>query len=73
LDLLFSPDIEAEIEKWRLSGIPPFPELAQCPQQDWYRFSRVDLRLIHHIAGLSIDLHRRGFSNSTIWAQRMPW
>jgi hypothetical protein len=72
-DLLFSPDIEAEIENWRVTGIPPFPELAQCSRHDWYRLSRVDLRLIHHIAGLSIDLQRRGFSNSTVWAQRMLW
>jgi len=71
-DLLMSQEIEIEIENWRTTGIPPFPELSMCPRNGWYRFSRSDLRLIHHITGLSIDLHRRGYSNSTIWAQRMP-
>lgn len=72
-NLMMTPEIEMEIENWRRTGIPPFPELSQCPQNNWYQFSRTDLRLIHHIAGLSIDFHRRGLNNSTIWAPKMPW
>ncbi|KAL1983601.1 hypothetical protein VTN96DRAFT_10180 [Rasamsonia emersonii] len=71
-NLMMTPEIEMEIENWRRTGIPPFPELSQCPQNNWYQFSRTDLRLIHHIAGLSIDFHRRGLNNSTIWAPKMP-
>jgi hypothetical protein len=72
-NLLTTPEIEMELESWRTTGITPFPELSQCPRNDWYRFSRTDLRLIHHIAGLSIDFHRRGLGNSTVWAPKMPW
>ncbi|OGM46674.1 C6 transcription factor RosA-like protein [Aspergillus bombycis] len=71
-DLLMSAEIETEIKNWHITGVPPFPELVQYPRSCWSKLSRTDLRLIHHIIGLSIDLHRRGFSNSTIWAQKMP-
>ncbi|KAJ5089274.1 hypothetical protein N7532_007958 [Penicillium argentinense] len=71
-DLLMSPEIEMEIENWQRTGIPPYSELIQCPRAGWSGLSRVDLRLIHHIIGLSIDLHRRGLSATTVWAQKMP-
>jgi hypothetical protein len=71
-DLLLSTEIEVEIETWQRTGNPPFPELQLSSRAYWYKFSRTDLRLIHHIAGLSIDLHRRGYSNCTVWAQKMP-
>ncbi|PYH87579.1 hypothetical protein BO71DRAFT_436588 [Aspergillus ellipticus CBS 707.79] len=71
-DLLMSAEIEMEIKNWHITGVAPFPELMQFPRNSWSKLSRTDLRLIHHIIGLSIDLHRRGLSNCTIWAQRMP-
>lgn len=72
-DLLITPEIEMEIENWRITGICPFPELSHlCPENGWHSFSRIELRLIHHLAGLSVDLHRRGYSGGTVWAQRMP-
>lgn len=72
-DLLMSPETEMEIENWRITGICPFPELSHlCPEDGWHNFSPTDLRLIHHIAGLSVDLHRQGYSGGTVWAQRMP-
>ena len=71
-DLLMSPEIEMEIDNWHQSGIPPYHELMQCPRSGWTGLSRTDLRLVHHIIGLSIDLHRRGLSTSTVWAQKMP-
>ncbi|KAH2961964.1 hypothetical protein KXW43_002568 [Aspergillus fumigatus] len=71
-DLLMSPEIEMEIENWHVTGVPPFPELMHYPRNAWYKLFRSDLRLIHHIIGLSIDLHRRGFGECTIWAQKMP-
>ncbi|KAJ9268214.1 transcriptional regulator family: Fungal Specific TF [Paecilomyces variotii] len=72
-DLLMSPEIEMEIENWRRTGICPFTELSHlCPENGWHHFSHIELRLIHHIAGLSVDLHRQGYSGVTVWAQRMP-
>lgn len=71
-DLLMTPEIEMEIDNWHRTGVPPYPELMQCPQMGWSSLSRSDLRLVHHIVGLSINLHRRGLSNCTVWAQKMP-
>ncbi|KAJ5926008.1 hypothetical protein N7454_007518 [Penicillium verhagenii] len=71
-DLLMSPEIEMEVENWHRTGVPPYPELVQCPRSGWSHLSRTDLRLVHHIIGLSIDLHRRGLSGCTAWAQKMP-
>lgn len=61
-----------EIENWHRTGIPPYAELMHCPQAEWAKLSRGDLRLVHHIVGLSIELHRRGLSGASIWAQKMP-
>ncbi|KAJ5161893.1 hypothetical protein N7492_007285 [Penicillium capsulatum] len=71
-DLLLSPEMEMEVEQWHRTGVPPYPELVQCPRSGWSQLSRSDLRLIHHIVGLSIDLHRRGLSTCTVWAPKMP-
>ncbi|OQE68395.1 hypothetical protein PENNAL_c0154G10744 [Penicillium nalgiovense] len=70
--LLISPEIEIGIENWHRTGVPPYPELLQYPRSAWSGLSRTDLRLIHHIIGLSIDLHRRGLSGCTVWVQKMP-
>lgn len=71
-ELLMTPEIEREIDFWRMTGNPPFPELRLSTPEYWLRFSSVDLRLIQHIAGLSIDMHKRGYSACTVWAQKMP-
>lgn len=71
-DLQMTPEIERELDVWRMTGEPPFPELRMTSKSYWYRFSSIDLRLIHHIAGLSTDMHQRGYSGCTVWAQKMP-
>ncbi|ERF70927.1 hypothetical protein EPUS_02450 [Endocarpon pusillum Z07020] len=71
-DLQMTPEVERELELWRMTGEPPFPELRMTSKSYWHRFSSIDLRLIHHIAGLSIDMHQRGYSGCTVWAQKMP-
>jgi hypothetical protein len=71
-DLQMTPEIERELDLWRMTGEPPFPELQMTSKSYWHRFSGIDLRLIHHIAGLSIDMHQRGYSGCTVWAQKMP-
>lgn len=67
-NLMITPEIDAEIEQWRTTGVPPFPELNFTPRSDWHRFSKSTLRLIYHIAGLSIDFHRRGLGETTVWS-----
>lgn len=71
-DLQMTPEVERELDLWRMTGEPPFPELRRTAKSYWHRFSSIDLRLIHHIAGLSIDMHQRGYSGCTVWAQKMP-
>lgn len=71
-DLQMTAEIERELDLWRMTGEPPFPELRMTSKSYWHRFSSIDLRLIHHIAGLSIDMHQRGYSGCTVWAQKMP-
>ncbi|OJJ74188.1 hypothetical protein ASPBRDRAFT_119811 [Aspergillus brasiliensis CBS 101740] len=71
-DLLMSAEIEMEIKNWQFTGVAPFAELLQFPRTCWTKLSLTDLRLIHHIVGLSIDLQRRGLASCTIWAQKMP-
>ena len=71
-ELEMTSEIEREIDFWRMTGNPPFPELRLTTPEYWLRFSTVDLRLVHHIAGLSIDMHKRGYAACTVWAQKMP-
>lgn len=68
LNLMMTPEIDAELEQWRTTGVPPFPELNFTTPNDWQRFPKSTLRLIYHIAGLSIDLHRRGLGETTVWS-----
>jgi hypothetical protein len=67
-----TPEIEREIEHWRVTGDPPFPVLRQGSREYWLQFSSVDLRLVRHIAGLSIEMHQMGYAACTVWAQKMP-
>ena len=71
-ELLMTPEIEREIDFWRMTGEPPFPELRLSSREYWLRFSSVDLRLVHHIAGLSAEMHQRKYAACTVWAQKMP-
>ena len=71
-ELTMTPEIEREIEHWRITGDPPFPELRLSSREYWLQFSSVDLRLVHHIAGLSIEMHQMGYAACTVWAQKMP-
>jgi len=71
-DLMMTPDVEREVGLWRMTGDPPFAELRLASREYWLRFSTVDLRLVHHVASLSIDLHRQGYDRCTVWAHKMP-
>lgn len=71
-DLLVTPEIQQELDAWHSSGIPTFPELQMTSPGYWQNFKLRDLRLVHHIAGLSIEMHRQGYSGCAVWAQKMP-
>lgn len=69
--ILIKPEVYKELDEWRHSSQPPFPELYRLPY-DWSNLCYVDLYLFHHIIGLSLRLHRNGLSGCAIWAQNMP-
>lgn len=71
-DLLWTPNMEAEIERWQKTGIFPFPELDIYPQPNPQFFSTEDLRLIHHVAGISSELSLHDAGTFTIWTTQIP-
>lgn len=71
-DLLWTPEIEAEIERWQQTGIFPFPDLYIYPAPSPQHFSFEDLRLIHHVASVSSELGAHDAGNFTIWTRQIP-
>jgi hypothetical protein len=71
-DLLWTPKIEAELDHWQKTGIFPFPELSIYPQPNPQPFSAEDLRLMHHVAGISTELGMIDAGSFTIWANQIP-
>lgn len=71
-DLLWTPEIEAEIERWQRAGNFPFPDLYiyHAPSPQFFSFE--DLRLIHHVASVSSELAIHDASNFTIWTRQIP-
>jgi hypothetical protein len=70
-DLLMSPELQRMLDNWRLTGESPLPDLAVNDLSYWKRFSAIDLRLIHHITTLSLNLHQRGYAACTPWGPKM--
>lgn len=71
-DLLWTPEIEAEIERWQRTGSFPFPDLYFYPAPSPQFFSLEDLRLIHHVASVSSELGNSDANNFTIWTRQIP-
>ncbi len=70
-DLLMSPELQQQLDHWRITGVSPLVDLPASDRVYWTRFSTIDLRLIHHIVTLSSDMHHRGYSNYLVWGPRM--
>lgn len=71
-DLMMSTELQGTLDQWRITGECPIAELRTTSAEYWMHFSTIDLRLIHHISTLSIDLHNRGYAQCTSWAPKMP-
>ncbi|KAF2104282.1 hypothetical protein NA57DRAFT_62917 [Rhizodiscina lignyota] len=71
-NLLWTPEIEKTVETWRQTGEFPFPELNIFPQPQWSAFTRIDLRLLHHIAQICCEVNRNRTSKITLWTELMP-
>ena len=71
-DLLWSRQVENEIETWHRTGVFPFPELGLQSFQQFFPLSSVDLRLVYHVSSIYRDLQRIDFIDCTLWASEIP-
>lgn len=70
--ILLTPGSERRIDDWQQSGGFPYPGLQIFSPPQMQDYSKNDLRLIHHLSGLSNELMCKGTSGLTIWTQKMP-
>jgi hypothetical protein len=71
-DLLWTPEVEAVIDRWQRTGVFPIPNLYLFPALAPQFFSLEDLRLIHHITSISVELCMHDSANFTIWTGQIP-
>jgi hypothetical protein len=71
-NLLWTPEIERNVDLWRQTGHFPFPDLQIAPQPQWQTFSKTDLRLIYHLSSVCWEMQQSRTSKLTIWTQVMP-
>lgn len=69
--LVLTPNSEQRIDAWQRTGSFPYPELQVFTPPQTHEYSRVELRLIHHLSTISNDLLMKGTTNLTIWTQKM--
>ena len=71
-NLLWTPEIERNVDLWRQTGQFPFADLQITPQPQWQSFSRTDLRLVYHLASVCWEMQQSRTSKLTIWTDLMP-
>lgn len=71
-DLLWTPDIEADIVKWQQTGVFPFPELFLHHHGYMPSLDHDDRRLVYHVAALCRDLAALDATHFTIWTSQIP-
>lgn len=71
-DMLWTPEIEAEIEMWQQTGTFPFPDMYIYPTPNPRFLTTEDLRIIHHVASISRELTIHDAGNFTIWTRQIP-
>ena len=70
--LALTPGSEQRVETWQQTGDFPYPDLRVFPPPQSGEYSRIELRLIHHLSSISNDLQVRGTTGLTIWTQKLP-
>ncbi|KAA8895047.1 hypothetical protein FN846DRAFT_767616, partial [Sphaerosporella brunnea] len=71
-DLNMTPQVLQELERWRETGVYPFPNLGLELHPSPSLYSQTDLRLIHHISSIASQMQAVEPSNSAIWTKRVP-
>ncbi|KAI0439954.1 hypothetical protein F4803DRAFT_564160 [Xylaria telfairii] len=70
-DLMWTPEIEANIAEWQCSGVFPFQNLVYSAPAPQY-FSVEELRLIYHVASICHELNAIDANNFTLWTRQIP-
>lgn len=71
-NLLWTPQIEREVDLWQRTGHSPFSELQLQPPDQFRGLSSIDLRLIHHLSSIYRDLERVNVGRCTLWVEEIP-
>ncbi|OAA56971.1 c6 zinc finger domain containing protein [Niveomyces insectorum RCEF 264] len=71
-ELMWTPEIEADIARWQQSGVFPFPDLNVYPEPSPQYLSVESLRLIHHVASISHQLRSIDADGFTLWTRQIP-
>ncbi len=71
-DLRWTGLIEREVELWHRTGVFPFYELVLEASGHFQGLSLIDLRLIHHLATIHSNMHRKDFQRCTLWIELIP-
>jgi len=71
-DLQWTPEIEAQIDRWKQTGLFPFPSLSVYPGPAPHLLTTDELRLIHHVASISHQMMELGAGKFTLWTQQIP-
>ncbi|KAK0369188.1 hypothetical protein CPAR01_11765 [Colletotrichum paranaense] len=71
-DLMWTPEVEAEISQWQQTGMFPFPNLGIYPAPNPQYLSVEDLRLIYHVASICNELATFDANGFTLWTRQIP-
>lgn len=69
-DLMWTPQIEEEINQWKVTGVFPFPHIYPAPTPCDLTLDQ--LRLIHHVASISEQIESLNANGFTLWTRRIP-
>lgn len=71
-ELMWTPQIEADIARWQQTGVFPFPALNIYPEPNPQYLTVESLRLIYHVASICQQLRSISADGFTIWTRQIP-
>ena len=67
-----TPQIERDIQRWRETGLYPFPSLGVTEDTTLTQYSDTDLHLIHHISSIAAQMQNAEAQQHSVWVRRVP-
>lgn len=71
-DLLWTPEVHSNLEQWKTTGIFPFSGLDINPTPSPQLYTQEELRLIYHVASVSLQLGALEANGFTLWTSKIP-